>query len=103
MLFRVVLGTLLILLGLLQTRLWISEDGLGEVSRLRDQIYSQSSENTQLADRNKRLGAEVEDLKSGFSALEERARADLGLIGSDETFFVVGGSGPEEAQPLPEK
>ncbi len=103
MLFRVVLGILLILLGLLQTKLWISEDGLGEVSRLRDQIYSQGEENTQLADRNKRLGAEVEDLKSGFSALEERARADLGLIGSGETFIVVGGSGQTESQSPPEK
>lgn len=102
MLFRVILGTLLILLGLLQTRLWLSEDGLGEVSRLSDQIFSQRDENTQLADRNKRLGAEVEDLKSGFAALEERARADLGLIGSDETFIVVGGSGQAESQPSPE-
>lgn len=97
------MGILLIFLGLLQTRLWISEDGLGEVSRLRDQIYSQRDENTQFADRNKRLGAEVEDLKSGFAALEERARADLGLIGSEETFIVVGGSDQSESQLLPEK
>jgi len=75
---------------MLQAKLWISENGFGEVSRLHRQIEYQRQENAHLAERNERLRAEVEDLRSGFSALEEKARSDLGLIRSDETFFVFG-------------
>ena len=47
------------------------------------------------------LKAEVKDLKEGLSALEERARNDLGMIGSNETFYQVadGASGP--VAPIP--
>ncbi len=93
MLFRASIGILLILFVLFQVKLWVSEDGLGEVSRLSSEIDRQREENAAFAERNKRLSAEVEDLNSGFSALEERARADLGLIGANETFYVMGGPG----------
>ena len=39
--------------------------------------------------RNSRLAAEVQDLKSGTAAIEERARSDLGMIGPNETFYQV--------------
>jgi cell division protein FtsB len=82
----IVLGVCLILL---QARLWVSEDGFIGAGRLQDQVNLQRAENAALAERNERLHAEVRDLKSGFSALEERARADLGLIAPNETFYVV--------------
>ena len=53
---------------------------------------SQRIENAALAERNDRMAAEVGDLKRGFSALEERARSDLGLIGADESFYILGES-----------
>jgi len=90
MLFRAISGILLILIGLLQIKLWVSDDGFSEVFRLKAQVAGQRDENRQLAERNKRLTAEVEDLRSGFSALEERARSDLGLIGRHESFFILG-------------
>ena len=31
----------------------------------------------------------MRDLKQGYTALEERARNDLGMIGGNETFFQV--------------
>jgi cell division protein FtsB len=37
----------------------------------------------------KQLIAEVADLKSGMSAIEERARSELGMIGRNETFYQV--------------
>lgn len=86
-------GVLLGLLLLLQVRLWVSEDGFGEMSRLRSQVVLQRHENEELARRNQRLDAEVVDLKGGFAAVEERARADLGLIGPEESFYMFGDSG----------
>ena len=38
---------------------------------------------------NNVLNAEVGDLKQGFSAIEERARNELGMIKQDEIFFQV--------------
>ena len=77
------------LLAVLQWRLWFSSDGWPEVVRLRNNVAAQVSENEQLAARNARLQAEVSDLKSGFEALEERARSDLGMIGKDESFYLI--------------
>ena len=85
---RICLVVLLCMLAVLQIRLWISEDGFAEMSRLRQQVEFQRHENEQLAERNDRLEAEVEDLKKGFGAVEERARSDLGLISPDESFYV---------------
>jgi len=91
---RVLIIGLAGLLAVLQVRLWISGDGFSEVSRLRTQVELQREENAELADRNTRLEAEVDDLRGGFAAVEERARSDLGLIAPDETFYVF--SGDEE-------
>jgi cell division protein FtsB len=74
---------------LLQYRVWFSEDGVRELDRLKKAVATQHSENDQLAERNKQLAAEVRDLKTGLDALEERARSDLGMIASNETFYQV--------------
>ena len=47
------------------------------------------AENAALVGRNAELAAEVRDLKKGVTALEERARSDLGMIASNETFYQV--------------
>jgi cell division protein FtsB len=72
---------------LLQYRLWLSDDGLSEVLRLKAAVSAQQAENARLSERNRQLAAEVRDLKQGYAALEERARNDLGMIGGNETFF----------------
>jgi cell division protein FtsB len=88
---KLVVAVLVVLLGLLQLRLWVSEDGFRGVAQLRGQVAAQRGENRRLAERNRRLDAEVADLRQGFSALEERARSDLGLIGPNESFFIIAG------------
>ena len=80
---------LLALLLLLQYRLWLGEGGSREVARLREEISAQRAENEQLKVRNRTLAAEVQDLKKGTTAIEERARTDLGMVGQGETFYQV--------------
>jgi cell division protein FtsB len=74
---------------LLQYRVWLSDDGVRQVARLRQAVAVQRGENEQLAERNRQLAAEVRDLKTGLDALEERARSDLGMIARNETFYQV--------------
>lgn len=99
MLMRVAAAVLIVILALLQMRLWVSGDGFRGVSQLRRQVAAQRADNSQLTERNRRLDAEVADLRQGFSALEERARSDLGLIGPNESFFIYsGGPDPQAGQ-----
>jgi len=74
---------------LLQYRLWFSNAGVGEMMRLKTAVAAQQADNQRLSERNRQLAAEVRDLKQGYAALEERARTDLGMIGSNETFYQV--------------
>jgi cell division protein FtsB len=86
-----------VVLVLLQGRLWLSEKGWSEVLRLRSSVEQQTAENAVKAERNARLHAEVADLKEGFAALEERARADLGMVGEQESFYLLLRAQPETA------
>jgi cell division protein FtsB len=86
---RLLISILVIALALLQYRLWLSEDGLRQVWALQAQVTRQTEDNGAMADRNAALDAEVLDLKQGLAAAEERARAELGLVGAEETFFQV--------------
>jgi cell division protein FtsB len=86
---RIIAAILLIAVLALQYRLWVSDGGMREVWRLRDEVASQRAENEKLKERNRTLIAEVQDLKQGKTAIEERARTDLGMIGSSESFYQV--------------
>jgi cell division protein FtsB len=100
---KVLAAGLVVLLVLLQYRLWLGEGGLREVRRLRTEIQAQRDENQQLKERNRTLAAEVLDLKKGTVAIEERARTDLGMVGKGETFYQVvppsASVAPEPASP----
>lgn len=80
---------LVILLIALQVRLWTGQGGLRDVWRLQQRVTEQKAENAQLKKRNETLSAEVEDLKHGEEAVEERARSELGLLKPGETFYQV--------------
>jgi len=81
--------TLLGVLAVLQYQLWQGDRGMPGVHRLEAAVASQHEENVRLEARNRRLSAEVLDLKEGFEAVEERARTNLGMIGRDEIFYQV--------------
>jgi cell division protein FtsB len=86
---RIFAGILSLSLMLLQYRVWVSDHGLREVSRLSSAVEAQAAANVEQRERNRQLVAEVNDLKGGLSALEERARSELGMVGNSETFYQV--------------
>ena len=86
---KILAAALAVSLILLQYRIWVSDDGLRGVGRLQHAVAAQLKLNATLTERNSRLAAEVQDLKSGTAAIEERARSDLGMIGANETFYQV--------------
>lgn len=80
---------LVLVLTILQWRLWAGDGGVGELRQLERQLAEQQAENDSLRQRNQLLESEVLDLKNGLEAVEERARADLGMIRDDETFYMI--------------
>ncbi len=81
-----VLATLILLL---QYPLWLGKGSWLRVFDLERQLAGQHAANRALQSRNEQLAAEVRDLKTGYDALEERARFELGMIRQDEVFFQV--------------
>jgi len=86
---RVLVLVLAVMLAWLQYRLWFGAGGQGELAQLREAIARQERDNAGRQQRNDALAAEVEDLKSGEAAVEERARSELGMIRPGETFYRV--------------
>ncbi|GAA6206063.1 MULTISPECIES: cell division protein FtsB [Thalassotalea] len=86
---RVITIVLLIFLVLLQYRLWFGKNSVPDYLSLEDEVARQKIDNDKLRQRNKLLYADTDDLKSGSDAIEERARNELGMIKSGETFFRI--------------
>jgi len=92
---------LLLLFGALQVKLWLGDGGWREAKALRQTVDEQRAENARLQQRNDALEAEVEDLKSGETAVEERARSELGMVKPGETFYRVVEPHPTGDKPDP--
>ena len=74
---------------LLQYPLWLGKGGWLRVWDMDRQLAGQREVNQKLESRNAGLDAEVRDLKTGFDAIEERARFELGLIKDGEIFVQI--------------
>jgi cell division protein FtsB len=77
------------LIVLLQYPLWLGKGGWLRVWDLDRQVRAPRDDNLKLESRNAGLDAEVRDLKTGFDAIEERARFELGLVKEGEVFVQV--------------
>jgi cell division protein FtsB len=82
----------------LQWELWTGRGGIPDVDRLKARVAAQKSENVALRARNQALEADVEDLKTGREAVEERAREELGMVRDDEIFYQVVETVPERSR-----
>lgn len=80
---------LIALIALLQYPLWFGKGGWLRVWDYDRQLEAQRGVNGKLEQRNAGLDAEVRDLKSGYEAIEERGRYELGLIKPGEVFVQV--------------
>lgn len=85
-LFKLVL---IVLLLLLQYRIWFGENSLSEFTRLSDKVTILEQENVNYRQRNKLMEADIIDLDVGLEAIEERARNNLGMIKQGEVFYRI--------------
>jgi len=86
---KILASILFLLLILLQIQLWFGSHGVFQLWSLQSTINSTQATNEGLMQRNERLHAEVQELREGREALEERARSQLGFIKEGETFYRV--------------
>jgi len=86
---KALIAILIVLLLILQYKLWFGDGNMREVWKLQAAIEEQKKENEKLRERNAALEAEVQDLKEGMEAIEERARSELGMIKKGETFYQI--------------
>ena len=80
---------LMLVLALLQQKLWFGKNGLVEYRQTSEDVIRQQADNQQLKERNQMLYKEIDDLKSGLEAIEELARNDLGFVKPTETFYRI--------------
>jgi len=100
---RLLLFSFVLVLALVQARLWLSDQGFREVWGLQAQLAERTEENRLLAARNAALEGEVANLKQGLAAAEERARTDLGMIAEGETFYQITPYRMPESTGIPER
>ncbi len=96
---RVLSLILFIVLLIFQYQLWFGEHGVRDLRVLQAQLRDKQVQTDALAARNRALAAEIKDLKTGLTAVEERARNDLGMIRDGEVFFHVVGPQTDSASP----
>ena len=78
---------LIVLLLVLQGQLWFGRGSIPDVWRLRQQLQEQKAQNAADQQANDRLSAELHDLKDGLEMVEERARAEIGMVKPNEIFI----------------
>jgi cell division protein FtsB len=97
---RLIFLALLVLFLLIQYPLWMGRGGWLTVWDLEREVAAQRTVNEGLRARNQAMEAEVEDLRSGTQAAEERARGELGLMHEKEVFVqILPGDTKEPATP----
>ncbi len=94
---RLILIILTLLLVLIQYPLWLGKGGWLRVWDLSRQLDSALDKERELKARNDKLAGEVQDLKEGTGAVEERARYELGLVKDGEIFVQVLQAGAKKA------
>lgn len=78
-----------VLLAALQYPLWFGKGSWQEVRELEARLEALKESNQKLEQRNADLAAEVKDLKSGYEAMEEKARFELNLVKPGEVFVHI--------------
>ncbi|MFO1261810.1 MAG: cell division protein FtsB [Rhodoferax sp.] len=86
---RLVPVALIALLVILHGQLWFGRGSVPNVAKLTQQLADQNQRNERAAQLNARLAAEIADLRDGLEIVEERARAELGMVKPNEIFVQI--------------
>jgi len=98
---RLISVALALLLLLIQYPLWLGKGGWLRVAELEKDVAAAQEKNEGLRQRNAKLASEVNDLKDGTGAVEERARFELSMIKQNEIYVQI--LGKDQAKPVPAK
>ena len=90
---------LLLFVATMQYPLWFGKASWLKVWQVDQEVIAARAENVHLQNRNNKLEAEVNDLKQGLEAIEERARSDLGMIKEGEILFQIVRNTPQKSAP----
>ena len=96
---RLITIALAVLLLLIQYPLWLGKGGWLRVSELEKEVAAAQEKNESLRQRNAKLASEVNDLKDGTGAVEERARFELSMIKQNEIYVQI--LGKDQTKPAP--
>jgi cell division protein FtsB len=86
---RLIMVALALVAAGLGYRLLFGEASLADLADRERRIAAAQAELEGARARNAALAAEVADLRTGLETVEERARADLGMIRPGETYYRI--------------
>jgi cell division protein FtsB len=86
---KALLLILALLLAALMAGLWVGSGGYPERWKTQDRISAQEDSNNERNDDIDKIQADLADVAAGDSAIEERARSELGMTKEDESFFEI--------------
>jgi cell division protein FtsB len=86
---RVVAALLIGLLAVVQAQLWLGRGSVGDVTAMQQKLDDQKARNATAQQANDRLAAEVRDLQEGLEMVEEKARAELGMVKPNEVLVQI--------------
>ena len=87
------------LLAVVHAQLWFGRGSVRSVEGLQQQLDTQKAANAQAQLANERLASEVRDLKEGQEMIEERARAELGMVKPNEIYVQIAKDPPPALVP----
>jgi cell division protein FtsB len=86
---RFIVYGLLGLIVAIQYPLWIGKGGWLHVYQLDKEVQAQKSKNEELEKHNNKIAGDVNDLRDGTRAVEERARIEHGMVKENETMIQI--------------
>ena len=81
---RYIVYGLVVLLIAIQYPLWIGKGGWLHVYQMDKEVQAQEAQNRELENRNNKITGDVNDLRQGTRAVEERARIEHGMVKESE-------------------